>query len=1157
MELLVLGPLALTESTADLVLGPPRVRRLLGVLALNHERFVSHSVLIEALWPEDGEPARPEKAIQDTVADLRRVLRAVPEDSRPCHIELGSARTGYRLAGLGDRTDSARFVAGTRELNARTGPRSADALDAAGELLGLWRGVPYADLGGLPMAVAERARLGELWWAVQDWRLEAASELADVAVSSEAPALLALDATRWRVWAAWMRTAATQGRIADALDVFQRARAAYAERGVDVPGELVRLEADFIHGSAQGPTGSSPPIEPPVPADAHRANGGPSFVGRSDELRLLARAERLARDGEAQFVVVSGEQGIGKTSLLRHFIAEAGDRAVVVDGACYADELEPYAPLSSIARALMSRVADDEAGLSESDMAALRRMFGSGDATERSDADEFPGRDGWQQGRAALVTLVRAAAAGRQGRPLIVAVEDVHWLRESPAEMIQSVLRRVDGLAVLFVVSARSNDATGTPVWRNVVAEATRTCHVHDIRLDGLAGEDILQLVAQHVPRALDPNDLTAWLLRTTAGHPFFVRELLRVAAAGEDSVVAVGGRLAQRFESGTIAGRIPAAIQHIVTARIGRLSPIALALLEAAAVFGPVWDPRTVARACDIPASSTEFAEALDETLMAGFIVSAGDVAMTFGHEIVRQAIAGGLTSQRRSFLHARAAMSLHERDGVPAAIALHWRLAGPHVDADRAVRSALDAARAEHLAFAFEQARARLIDFDSWPAMAEALTGPLGAELQLRIADAEGKLGQIEACKARAVAAFRLATAISDPELRRWIMTEATVRHLVYSSGGDVDRESLEMVERCLAEELPDSARALLCTRQVMHTAMWSTGAIDPRSCDGFRDAAVATGNPSLLADALIAEFLVARGLPDPARRLANAQQLVHLSTDAGIAGSHLANGLRALAISAAELGDRTLFDETVSRLDAVATDRASWAYSTDVIRWRAMAAIASGDYADAAALNEELITLTKPQPLLRLGSEVQRTFLEWRSGRAVDLDRFGLVIALAGGLAPVLTAVRGAIHLERGDRARAEADFGAVVTTELTFAKTRTPIDGLIAAAALAAEFGTIAQRSVVYDSLRPFEGQLAVSIWGEICQGSVDRGLGVLAAALGRPDEARDRLRRGRELELSFGAAAEARRTQTALDALGGLSAGGKPIGWPLRPSQPSA
>lgn len=258
-------------------------------------------------------------------------------------------------------------------------------------------------------------------------------------------------------------------------------------------------------------------------AVSSRAGSTDELLERAEELDALdAALDAVCADGSRGCVVlVSGEAGAGKTSLLTAFVDRVGGRARVLSAAC--DPLftpRPLGPLLDVATATGGELLDCvQRGAKPHDVSAalLRELDGS--------------------------------------RPTVLMLEDVHWADEATLDVIRLLAARSRSVPVVLVLSYRDDELGRTHPLRRVLGELPGRQIRTRIMLPGLSREAVALLAGSS---GLDADEL----FERTAGNPFFVRETL---AAGSESV--------------------PPTVRDAVLARASRLSPAARGLLDAVAV--------------------------------------------------------------------------------------------------------------------------------------------------------------------------------------------------------------------------------------------------------------------------------------------------------------------------------------------------------------------------------------------------------------------------------------------------------------------------------------------------------------------------------------------------------------------------------------------
>ncbi|HEX4187753.1 MAG TPA: BTAD domain-containing putative transcriptional regulator, partial [Solirubrobacteraceae bacterium] len=343
MDFRILGPLEATGDRGHVPLTGGKQKALLAVLLLHADHVVSAERLVEDLWGEDF-PGTAHKMVQIFVSQLRKQL---PEGL------LRTRAPGYVLDLDGHSLDQRRFdeiVAEGREALARGG--AEQAARHFQNALALWRGPALAEFEE-PFAGLESARLEEQRLACLEDRIEA-----DLALGrhgelvGELYALVRRHRYRERLRGQLMLALYRSGRHAEALASYQGFRRMLSEElGIDPSARLRELERRMLQQDAS--------LEFPGP-DAARAgtvperdHTGAHFTatppGRERELTYLTRLSEEAFGGGRRLVFVTGDPGIGKTTIIESFVSRirGGGRAAVAVGQCveHRGAGEPYLPV--------------------------------------------------------------------------------------------------------------------------------------------------------------------------------------------------------------------------------------------------------------------------------------------------------------------------------------------------------------------------------------------------------------------------------------------------------------------------------------------------------------------------------------------------------------------------------------------------------------------------------------------------------------------------------------------------------------------------------------------------------------------------------------------------------------------------------------------
>ncbi|HJR93869.1 MAG TPA: AAA family ATPase [Gaiellaceae bacterium] len=218
-----------------------------------------------------------------------------------------------------------------------------------------------------------------------------------------------------------------------------------------------------------------------------QARSAVELLEREDALAVLHGAHSEARAGTGRLVLVSGEAGIGKTSLVRAFTASIDRSGRVLEGAC--DALfapRPLGPFADIAATTNGRLRE-----------LLELGAGSGEVFEVL-------REELSVGRAVLV------------------LEDLHWADEASLDVLRMLGRRLGSTPALVIGTYRDDELDRVHPLRMVLGELSSQPVAESIHLEALSAEAVTHLALGHDVDAAE-------LRRVTGGNPFYVREVLEV----------------------------------------------------------------------------------------------------------------------------------------------------------------------------------------------------------------------------------------------------------------------------------------------------------------------------------------------------------------------------------------------------------------------------------------------------------------------------------------------------------------------------------------------------------------------------------------------------------------------------------------------------
>jgi DNA-binding NtrC family response regulator/predicted ATPase len=445
------------------------------------------------------------------------------------------------------------------------------------------------------------------------------------------------------------------------------------------------------------PQGSSPMPEGARPLSA--------FIGRDREMAALSALLAQVEDGRGHVVGIVGEPGIGKSRLLQEFRHSLdGKRLAYRHGYCASySSATPYFPVLDLLRQCCGIAEADgpeavasgirrhahELGLPSDDWAPyLIQLLGGTSA-----ADQLA-RLSPQTIRARTIeALVQLSLHTAQRCPLILAIEDLHWIDATSEAWLTALVERLAGAPILVLATYRPGDR---PHWLD-------KSYATQLALPRLSPLDSLGLVRAVVPAEQIPESLAQEILAKADGNPFFLEELTHAVVEQKTS---------------RLPKTVPDTIHAVLAARLDRLPALEKHLLQAAAVIGK-----------DIPLALLQSLTALpEEELQRAFRhlqtmefcyerQALPRAAYTFKHILTREVAYQSLSQRTRQQYHQQIAQAVEERfpampltqpewlaqhytaAGLPTQALSYWRQAG-----QRAIERSAYVEASSHLSHGLE---------------------------------------------------------------------------------------------------------------------------------------------------------------------------------------------------------------------------------------------------------------------------------------------------------------------------------------------------------------------------------------------------------------------------------------------------------------------
>jgi DNA-binding CsgD family transcriptional regulator len=397
------------------------------------------------------------------------------------------------------------------------------------------------------------------------------------------------------------------------------------------------------------------------------------LLEREPEIDALRPVLNAVHEGTGRLVVVEGPPGIGKTRLLaaaRALAADAGLETLWGRGGEFEHEF-PYGVARQLFEPVLGRLEPAERDELLSGAAELAAPLFD---PRRAGTDA--GADGSFATAHGLYWLLVNLAARR---PVLVAVDDLHWVDPPTLRFLAYLVRRLEGLRVVLLTALRPGEAvSGDPPPAAVIDDPARVL----LRPRPLSADATARLVATTLEREPD-DDFTVACHRASGGNPLLLRELLMALRAEGVAPESANAAAVQPLGSEALA--------TMVRLRLGRLGEHAAALAAAAAVVG---DGAPIRLAAQLTGLAGEAADEATEKLVRADVLRRDSVGegferetaapgVAFTHPVVRSAIYADLAPVARARLHGEAARVLSAASGQPERVAAHLLHAPPAGDA------------------------------------------------------------------------------------------------------------------------------------------------------------------------------------------------------------------------------------------------------------------------------------------------------------------------------------------------------------------------------------------------------------------------------------------------------------------------------------------
>jgi DNA-binding winged helix-turn-helix (wHTH) protein/tetratricopeptide (TPR) repeat protein len=837
------------------------------------------------------------------------------------------------------------------------------------------------------------------------------------------------------------------------------------------------------------------------------------FVGRDRELAAMAAALVAARAKRPGLILLAGEAGIGKTRTAEEFLQRARAQGCTgIDSRCHETEGAPaFSPWLQVVRAAFEHCAA-YAPLEELEPLRTRLAPILSDSSDRvsSDSPSLATHDPQAPRFRLFDGVTRLLERASVGQPLVLLIDDLHRADPASLRLLQFVIRDLRNAAILIIGTYRDTELSPDSTAAHLLSTLIREPRARVLALVGLSVQDVARYLSESnlaasngAPAAL--SHLSESLHDLSAGNPFFLMQIVQLHRFSDS----------QRSNVRSLASDapIPTAVRQAIARQIQGLPEAASRVLISASVMGREFNSGELAAALESPLD--EILTAIDCAQSQRLLVAVDGHprCYRFIHVLLRDSLYDGIDSLQRADLHRRIGeaivrLSADDLFSRVSELAHHFLKAAELGDNEPALRYSILAARRATAQLAFEDACRHYRTAIALAPQTRA-TEPHRCELLLALGEAQLRAGERDQARNTFVQVAERTRVIGEPSL----LARAALGlspGLFAIEVGVIDSLLISLLENALDAlgEGNGTLHSQLLARLAI-ALVWSDA--ETRRDALSREAlaiARTVGDPATLALALIARHGVLWApskLRERIQVLDELGQVAARSADPGVAHLH-----RVLQIVLhAELGEIDRLDtllEAFARTAEAQHDphvlwyaelfksvRAAMQGRRDAADKHARASVEYGQRVrDSNAMNAYAAQLTLRN--LQDGSAEQ--ILE---AVRKQVEAYPSMHAWRAGLA--------LICFESGDAAEARLQFEILAVRD--FAPLPWNETGAITLVLLAEVCAALEDRrraALLYEILQPASSHFAMVGFFSVFYGSIAHFLGLLAATLGRHDDA---------------------------------------------------
>jgi DNA-binding SARP family transcriptional activator len=383
------------------------------------------------------------------------------------------------------------------------------------------------------------------------------------------------------------------------------------------------------------------------------------LIGRESEISNLDQALSQGQQRQGNFILITGESGIGKTRLVQEFLDRHQDLSVISVLCHELDVNSPYTPVREMLEKAIPMLPEEKSISTRTLSAAISLAPALSQKYPNISNGRHPVNITYQD---ALVELFSKVAEQGQNNSLILIIDNLQWADSLSWNLLVQFARQLGALPILLIGLCRNEDLFAER--QQLIRTFHRNQLVNEIALPRLSATHTKRIAEQILPSSNLDEEFYIQLHNETEGIPLFIIEMLK---SQKESGKPLG------LKSLSAQQGMPAGIRQIIDSRLDRLSNECKDVLASAAVIGREFTFSFLTEISDF--SSEDIIIHLEEIGSRGLIREVNQ-GYDFSHDKIRQVAYNNLSKARRQYYHRRVAEALESAipPSSPATLAHHY---------------------------------------------------------------------------------------------------------------------------------------------------------------------------------------------------------------------------------------------------------------------------------------------------------------------------------------------------------------------------------------------------------------------------------------------------------------------------------------------------